>query len=222
MPTTSTHSVFGGLRVYIFMSILMANIIITGFLVYALFYYAIMRPLPNYIAVPDNYLYNQSAKDDNYFINNTIEYPPFPMLTLDQPMKSVNQIADLAAMTAVTSLTFDFFNYYKQLDNIRYRFTAKGWTAFSASLVKSGLLDAVLKKKLSTSAVVIGTPVLLQRGMLEGSYAWKYQMVVLVTYESLSDKVTRSQVVTIVFKRVPLIGRDAEIGVAVDSFITSD
>ena len=85
MPTTSTHSIFGGLRVYIFISILMVNIIITGFLVYALFYYAIIRPLPNYIAVPDNYLYNQDATDDNYFIKNAIDSPPFPMVTLDQP-----------------------------------------------------------------------------------------------------------------------------------------
>lgn len=217
---TNTHSASNGVGIYIF--ILGVNAVITGFLVYVLFYYAIMRPLPDYVAVPDNYSYNQNVKDGNYFTNNAIDYPPFAMVTLDQPMKSVNQIADLAAMTAVTSLTFDFFNYYKQLDNIRYRFTAKGWTAFSSSLVQSGLLDAILKKKLSTSAVVVGAPVLLQRGMLEGSYAWKYQMVVLVTYESLSDKVTKSQVVTIVFKRVPLIGRDAEVGVAVDSFITSD
>ena len=87
---------------------------------------------------------------------------------------------------------------------------------------KSGLLQVVLKKKLSSSAVIIGPPILLNRGHLNGSYAWKYQMLVLITYESLSEKKTEKHVVTIIFKRVTLVGADAEVGVAVDSFIVSD
>ena len=187
-----------------------------------LFLLHIFQGNPKLYAVPDNYLFLQNSQTNQYYKDDVKVNPVFLMYALDMPLKGINQVAYLASMTAVTSLTFDFYNYYDQLALIQKRFTAAGWQAFGDSLKSSGLLEAVLKKKLSSSAVIVGQPVLLNRGYLNGSYSWKYQMIVLLTYESLSEKKTSNHVVTIIFKRVPLIGALAEVGIAVDSFTVSD
>lgn len=179
------------------------------------------REVPEYKAVPDDYLYLGELQSDSYYQKKIPDRDYKLMTNLSQPMRSVEEISDLAMITAANALTLNFLDYYKQLDVIKSRFTAHGWKSFGKSLVSSGFIDAVLKKKLSVSVVVIGTPVLLNRGKLDGSYAWKFQMPLLVTYESSSDKKTQNQIVTIVFKRVPLVGKGAEVGIAVDSFVTS-
>lgn len=183
--------------------------------------YSFNRALPQYIAVPDNYLYLGDMQQGSYYQNKPSDNKYKIMTDLSQPMRSVEEVSDLAASLAANALTLNFVGYYDQLSVVRDRFTEAGWLSFGQSLVKSGFIDAVLKKKLSVSAVVIGTPVLLNRGMLAGAYAWKFQMPLLVTYESASSKITQNQIVTVVFKRVPLVGRGAEVGIAVDSFVTS-
>lgn len=186
-----------------------------------IFLHIAYSPLPAYIAVPDNYLHLDDPQSGKYFQPRPAGNAYKVMTNLSQPMRSVDEVSDLAAATAANALTLNFVGYYDQLEQIRSRFTERGWKSFGQSLISSGFIDAVLKKKLSTSAVVIGTPVLLNRGMLNGNYAWKFQMPVLVTYQSASEKKTQNQIVTIVFTRVPLVGPGAEVGIAVDSFVTS-
>lgn len=183
--------------------------------------YACFKREPNYYAVPDNYFYYGELINNSYYDKRAVSDKYNVMVNLPEPIRGVDEIADLAASITASSLTLNFVDYYKQLENIRGKFTKDGWKSFGQSLVSSGFIDAVLTKKLSVSVVVIGTPVLMNRGMLNGSYAWKFQMPILVTYESASDKKTQNQIVNIIFKRIPLDQNGAEVGIAVDSFVTS-
>lgn len=205
-------------RLLVYLTWLQAGL---GLLGIFLMWFATHRPVSTLRALPDQYLYYGEMKDGAYHALRPQHQPPSQITHLPEPMKSVDQIADLAASVVASSLTMNFVGYYEQLSHIRSKFTDAGWKSFGQSLLTSGFIDAVLTKKLSVSAVVLGTPVLLNQGMLGGHYAWRFQMPVLVTYESASDKKSQNQMVTIIFKRVSLEGKGAEVGIAVDSFVTS-
>jgi intracellular multiplication protein IcmL len=78
--------------------------------------------------------------------------------------------------------SFDYLNYRSQMQNAQKYFTSYGWTTYVRALRLSGNLSAVTDAKRIAMARVVEAPKLLAEGLLGGSYAWKFQMPVLVTY----------------------------------------
>ena len=191
------------------------------FFTFLLILIPIFRKDPDYFAVSDHYLYTGDIVAQSPFIVHHSKALHSNMIYFTEPMHNVESVRDLARIVASKSLTLDFANYYKQLESIRDQFTEHGWKTFSNSLLSSGFIDSVLDKKLSISSVVTGVAVLQNSGLLNGSYAWRFQMPILVTFESANEIKTQNHVITIVFKRIPLVGHGADVGVAVDSFVTS-
>ena len=73
---------------------------------------------------------------------------------------------------------------------------------------------AVKAKKLIVSAVATKAPVILQKGLLNGVYAWRVQMPLLVTYQSANEFSQQNNVVTILISRVPTLNSPRGIGIA--------
>jgi intracellular multiplication protein IcmL len=98
-------------------------------------------------------------------------------------------------------------------------FTPDGWNQFIGALNSSNNLKAVLDKKLVVSAVAIGAPVILDQGVLNGTYTWTVQMPMLVTYQSASQNAEQKIVVKIVVQRISTLNSARGIGIA--SFVAS-
>lgn len=67
-------------------------------------------------------------------------------------------------------------------------FTSDAWQQFLLQLKDSGNLQAIDVKKIIVSAVISGAPVVAYQGMLDGRYAWKVQVPLLVTFVSASER----------------------------------
>ena len=142
-----------------------------------------------------------------------------PLHSLSAPVISLNSLTEWATRAATAAYTFDFVNYRKSLQESSVYFTGKGWQAFEKALVASRNLDLVLTKKLVTTAVAQGSPVVLKRGILNGVYSWQVQLPILVSYQSASMNVQQPVLVTMLISRVNVLNNPD--GIAIAQFVAS-
>ncbi|OGT38594.1 MAG: hypothetical protein A3F12_06890 [Gammaproteobacteria bacterium RIFCSPHIGHO2_12_FULL_38_14] len=93
--------------------------------------------------------------------------------------------ADVIAWTieAVQSAySYNFVNYRSQLQDAQKYFTRYGWTNYMQALTASNNLLALTQRKMVVLATVIDQPKIIVTGILGGSYAWRFEMPMLVTY----------------------------------------
>lgn len=136
-----------------------------------------------------------------------------PLFPLNAPNQSDSAVLQWANQAAIAAFTYNFVNYRSELQAASGFFTANGWSQFLSALQQSNNLDAVKAKKLVVSAVATRAPIILQKGILNGSYSWRVQMPVLVTYQSASEFSQQNNVVTILVTRVSSLNSPRGIGI---------
>lgn len=137
-----------------------------------------------------------------------------PLFPLDQPNQSDSAVLQWANQAAIASFTYNFVNYRDELQASSGFFTPEGWDQFLNALQQSNNLDAVKAKKLIVSAVATRAPIILQKGVLNGSFSWRVQMPILVTYQSASEFTQQNNVVTMLITRVSTLNSPRGIGIS--------
>ena len=141
------------------------------------------------------------------------------LVPLSSPMLSTEALLSWASQVAMGSYTYNFANYRQRIQTQEINFTSDAWQQFLLQLKDSGNIQAVDQRKINVSAVVSGAPVVVYQGMLDGRYAWKVQVPLLVTFVSASDRFQKNYMVTMVIVRVSTVQN--QNGVAVAQFIVS-
>jgi intracellular multiplication protein IcmL len=170
---------------------LLVNLVLASMLVYILTH----PPAPKYFATS---------------INGRIT----PLFPLNEPNQSDSAVLQWANQAAIAAFTYNFVNYRDELQASSGFFTAEGWDQFLNALQQSNNLDAVKAKKLIVSAVATRAPIILQKGVLNGSYSWRVQMPILVTYQSASEFTQQNNVVTMLIARVSTLNSPRGIGIS--------
>jgi len=170
---------------------ILANFLLGGLLIYIITH----PPAPKYFATS---------------INGRIT----PLFPLNEPNQSDSAVLQWANQAAIAAFTYNFVNYRDELQASSGFFTAEGWDQFLNALQQSNNLDAVKAKKLIVSAVATRAPIILQKGVLNGSYSWRVQMPILVTYQSASEFTQQNNVVTMLITRVSTLNSPRGIGIA--------
>lgn len=137
-----------------------------------------------------------------------------PLFPLNEPNQSDSAVLQWANQAAIAAYTYNFVNYRTELQASSGFFTAEGWDQFLTALQQSNNLDAVKAKKLIVSAVATRAPIILQKGLLNGRYAWRVQMPILVTYQSASEFSQQNNVVTMLITRVSTLNSPRGIGIS--------
>ncbi len=170
---------------------IIVNFILAGMLVYIITH----PPAPKYFATS---------------INGRIT----PLVPLNMPNQSDSAVLQWANQAAIAAFSYNFVNYRSELQAASGFFTAEGWDQFLNALQASNNLDAVKAKKLVVSAVATSAPIFLQKGVLNGRYAWRIQMPILVTYQSASEFSQQPLTVTMLVTRVDTLNSPRGIGIA--------
>jgi len=124
--------------------------------------------------------------------------------SLSEPIVTSDYITQWASLATRSILNLHFDNYQNDLQQASGYFTPNGWASFQDALKKSGMLDTITGDKLDASAIVNGSPVILDREVLHGNYTWRIQLPVLVTYTSASASQQANFMVTMNVERVPV------------------
>lgn len=139
--------------------------------------------------------------------------------SLSAPVVSTSELLQWATVAATTANTYNFVNYRQELEKASAYFTSNGWKEFQDALRSSNVIETVVDRKLTVSAVAQGAPVVLDQGVIGGSYKWKVQLPILLTAESASGQNTQASLVTMLITRVPTL--DTPRGIAIDAFYMS-
>ena len=137
-----------------------------------------------------------------------------PLLALDQPNQSDSAVLQWANQAAIAAFSYNFVNYREELLAASSYFTQEGWSQFMDALQQSSNLEAVKSKKLIVSAVATRAPIILQKGELNGSFSWRVQMPILVTYQSASEFTQQNNVVTMLITRISTLQSPRGIGIS--------
>jgi intracellular multiplication protein IcmL len=175
-------------------------LIIVATLISVVFYQIYNRPEPKYFA-------------------STVDGRIMQLFPLSDPMLSPAELLQWANRAAVAAYTYNFVNYRDAMQQLQNQFTPAGWKYYEDALRTSRTLEMVIAKKLIVSAVATGTPVILDQAVIDGKYAWKIQIPLLVTYQSPNEQTQQPMVVMMIISRVPTV--DIPKGVAIISFVSS-
>ena len=92
-------------------------------------------------------------------------------------------------------------------------YTQNGYRQLSEALTNSNTIKDVREKKLVTSEVATGAPIILDEGIFQGRYYWRLQTPIQVTYQSASELIIQKLVVTMIVSRVPVEEKPKGIGI---------
>ncbi|MBA4695843.1 MAG: type IVB secretion system apparatus protein IcmL/DotI [Legionella sp.] len=137
-----------------------------------------------------------------------------PLYPLNEPNQSDAAVLQWATQAAIATFSYNFVNWREEIQASSDFFTPAGWSQFLNALQQSNNLDAVRAKKLIVSAVATRAPIILQKGLLNGSFSWRVQMPILVTYQSASEFSQQNNVVTLLITRVSTLNSPRGIGIA--------
>ena len=141
-----------------------------------------------------------------------------PVQPLSAPMVTNTYLQTWAGKQVESAFSLNFVNYEDKLKALQPNFTATGWSHFQAALEQTNISQQMMKSKLTVSAVVQKTPVILQQGVLNGTYSWKVRVPLLVSFVSASAHLQRHFDVLMIIKRVPVM--DAKHSIQIDLFST--
>lgn len=136
------------------------------------------------------------------------------LIPLERPIQSMNEVLNWATGALTQAYTMSFANYRESLQEVRPHFTRGGWIGFEEALHASGVIDSIVNGKLVATAVPQEAPVVVAQGIVEGRYAWKIQMPILVTYESANQRSSQRTLVTATVVRVSELEHPRGLGIA--------
>jgi transcriptional regulator with XRE-family HTH domain len=107
-----------------------------------------------------------------------------------------NEVGLWLATSVSRAFSMDFANYRREMMDASDRFTNSGWIGFEKALKASDFIGTVVDKKSVVTAVPTGSPVVLDQGFIDGRYAWRLQMPILLTHQTANSKTDQSLMVT--------------------------
>lgn len=102
---------------------------------------------------------------------------------LNKPHRSEEEIAQWLNNTIAILMSFQTSNYLKETQSKAPHFDETGWEQFSRFLQYSNLDNAIRSDSYEINTIVNGQPLLLNKGEINGSYKWLYEIGGMITYK---------------------------------------
>lgn len=126
--------------------------------------FTVLRPAPQYFAA-------------------TTDMRLAPMIALDQPIIHDSGVTEWVNQTVIDAFSFGFTNWRETLQRVRPDFDPGAFDSLAAALKQSGLLEKVTKQRLNLAPVTTQNPVVANKGVIGGRYAWRITLGISVSFE---------------------------------------
>ncbi len=137
---------------------------------------------------------------------------------LSDPVLSDQEVLQWVAEAVRKVHAIDFVHWREQLQTASHYFTDQGWRYYLSAFKSSDNLNTITKLKMVSSAKITGAPVITEKEVLSGTYAWKIQVPIEVQYvNSGSRAINQPLDVTLVVLRVPV--QDDPDRIAINNYI---
>lgn len=137
---------------------------------------------------------------------------------LSDPVLTDQEVLQWVSVAVRRMYEIDFVHWKDQLQQIQDYFTPQGWEYYIAALKSSDNLNTITKLKMVSSSQITGAPLIVEKTVISGRYAWKVQVPLLVMYQNTSTQPIRQTLdVTLILLRVPV--QDNPNRIAINNFI---
>jgi intracellular multiplication protein IcmL len=191
---TLIRNIFVRERHYFILRLLFISLFINIFMVSIFVYEAIQ---------PTQYVY--FATDQNGRV--------VPLKSLSDPVLDQTEVGDWATDQIVKAFTFDYANYQTALASTQNAFTSNGWLAFQNSLKDANILSSVIANKYVATATPNEAPTMLADGIVDGHYAWKFQIPITVSFQGDSGQFSQVLNLTVLIVRQPETSHPNGLGI---------
>lgn len=159
-------------------------------------------------------LYLATRPPVNHYFATSGDGRLMQLTPVNRPIGSEAELNTWTANSVVQAYTFSFANYRAEQSAAQKNFTPQGWRSFQLALRESNLLQTVIDERYVTTAAPTGAPVLLDSGLVEGRYAYKLQMPMVVTYQSSARTTSQNLMMDIIVVRQPETDNPRGLGIA--------
>lgn len=139
------------------------------------------------------------------------------IIPVTTPNMTLNDIVNWTVAGVQAAFSYDYINYRSQLQGAQKYFTNFGWSNYMSALQASNNIVALTQRKQIVVAQVVAPPKLVAQGILNGSYAWKFELPLLVTYMNPpyddKSKFANPVTVTVVVQRQPVLSGYKGLGI---------
>lgn len=136
------------------------------------------------------------------------------IVALNRPVQSTNEVLSWTTQVITRAYSVSFANHEQQLADIRPNFTEPGWRGFEQALSRSGFIEKILSQQFVSSAVPQSAPVVVAEGLVDGAYAWRLTVPILVTYQSANARTSQTVNVQVTVVRRPETENPKGLGIA--------
>lgn len=133
---------------------------------------------------------------------------------LNRPIQSVDEVLNWTTQVVTKAHSLSFANYAQQLADIRPSFTDAGWRGYEQAMQRVDFIGRLATGQYVTTAVPRSAPVVVAQGLVDGVYAWRLQIPILVTFESASSRTSQSIDVEVTVVRRPETENPRGLGIA--------
>lgn len=126
--------------------------------------FTVLRPAPQYFAA-------------------TQDLRLAPMVALDQPTMHDAGVTEWVNQTVIDALSFGFTDWRETLQRVRPNFDPQAFDGLVLALKGSGLLEKVTKQRLNLAPVTTRNPVVANKGVIGGQFAWRITLEMSVSFE---------------------------------------
>ena len=123
---------------------------------------------------------------------------------LSDPVVTNDFVLQWSANAVRKAFSLDYEHWREQLQQASGSFTTAGWRYFLQSLKQSNNLKTLTKLKMVSNASITGAPRILEQEVIDGVYAWKIQLPILVTYTNAQQTIPMPMNVTLIVMRAPV------------------
>ncbi len=136
---------------------------------------------------------------------------------LSEPVVSDSYVLQWTADQVRAAFSLDYLHWRQQLQTVSSSFTPDGWKYFLDSSQKSNNLKTLTSLKMVSDATIAGAPQILEKAVVDGHFAWKVQMPILVTFQNNSQTIPMAMNVTVIVLRMPV--KDYPQRIAINNFL---
>lgn len=137
-----------------------------------------------------------------------------PVIALSKPVANKNAVSQHVADAIASMHAIDFKNYRSQLMEASVYFTRNGWKRYLDELEASGTRDAIEKRQLVLSSVVLRPPTIVREYDINGVYAWDVEVPYQVQYQGPGFNQTQNLTARVTVARIPTTENPKGIAIA--------
>ena len=137
-----------------------------------------------------------------------------PVIALSKPLANKNAVSQHVADAIAAMHAIDFKNYRTQLMEASTYFTRTGWKRYLDELQASGTREAIEKRQLVLSSVVLRPPTIVREYDINGVYAWDLEVPYQIQYQGPGFNQTQNLTARVTVARIPTTENPKGIAIA--------